>query len=921
MTGKDGRFWFPALPPGDYTVRADLRNFRPDRKTATVSLDATSTVEFALEPAVEEAVRVAGQAPSIDVTSTTSGTNYTTPVIEKLPVARNYADVVRSNPGIDTDLGETQGRALALAIHGATSAENLWIIDGVNTTSVLKGLQGKAINNEFVDEVEVKTGGYPAEYGGALGGVVNVITKSGGNVFHGDGFLYYDSSGTSASQKFTDADSQVVQMRFADYDRFDFGADLGGFLVKDRLWFFAAYDRVRFDSDVSRVSPTPLVSVDDRFPLDTTDDLYSGKLTWNIASRATAVATVFADPSRTSGASGADPRQNPSSLRFEPPVILNPDPATWFSDRRVGGTDYGLRVTVLPGATSLFTLQGSHHRDRNQLTAADGIRTIDFTCAGGTPDNPCAPPPAPKLVTGGYGTIDGPLDHNQGHRDQIWGDVTFDAGNHELKAGGGYEKGSGDAIYSYTGGQEVTIRSEFGQTYYQHSFAAVSAADLTPISQLRLQSSGSDYAAYVQDSWKPARGLTVNLGLRWAAEYIRDYTGATVLPLTNQWQPRFGVAWDPGGDGVTKLYAFGGRFSYTLPVIGTALSFNSITLAYTYNFDPVSLVQDPSVINHPAPIVWFGGGPAGDSVDAGIRGFTQDEFTVGGERLVDPTWTVGLRGTYRRLNRAIDDRCDFDVSRGLNRCAFVNPGSSGAFASGQVPTCNGFLDNPAAYGCSDSGPATPRASRIYRGIELLTRKTVTDRLWVQASYVYSSLRGNYDGGVNETFGTTTPGFNRDFDYPSLWHDASGRPFLDRPNRFRLDGYWVSPLRLSVGLQAYAVSGPPLDQIGYFNVIYGPGVYLVPRGSVGRLPTQWDANLTLAYPIEFGPTTVTLQAYVFNLFNNQIAMTRDNAWTLGPGADYPASILDPAQPQTNPEYGKNTSRTPPRQFRAAVRVSF
>src|SRR4029453_11973842 len=134
-------------------------------------------------------------------------------VISRLPVARNYADIVKSNPGVSTDRGDTQGRSLALAIYGATSAENQWIIDGVNTTDPYKGVQGKAINNEFVQEVEVKTGGYQAEYGRALGGVINVIQKPGGNEFHGDGFVYYDSTGTAAEKEFKPGDSGITAMR------------------------------------------------------------------------------------------------------------------------------------------------------------------------------------------------------------------------------------------------------------------------------------------------------------------------------------------------------------------------------------------------------------------------------------------------------------------------------------------------------------------------------------------------------------------------------------------------------------------------------------------------------------------------------------------------------------------------------------
>ena len=260
-----------------------------------------------LEPVVAEEVVVSGEAPVIDPTSTTTGTNYTSTVVSKLPVSRNYADIVRSNPGVSTDRGDTQGRSLALSIYGASSAENQWIIDGVNTTNVFNGIQGKAINNEFVQEVEVKTGGYQAEYGRALGGIINVITKSGGNQFHGDGFAYYDSTGTAASAQFKSGDSGIAEMRVADGQRLDYGLDIGGFILKDRLWFFGAYNRVNLDTHVSRVESSTHVSNEVRFPFNESENLYSGKLTWNVANSTTIVGSIFADPSTSSGASAPIP--------------------------------------------------------------------------------------------------------------------------------------------------------------------------------------------------------------------------------------------------------------------------------------------------------------------------------------------------------------------------------------------------------------------------------------------------------------------------------------------------------------------------------------------------------------------------------------------------------------------------------------
>ena len=237
------------------------------------------------------------------------------------------------------------------------------------------------------------------------------------------------------------------------------------------------------------------------------------------------------------------------------------------------------------------------------------------------------------------------------------------------------------------------------------------------------------------------------------------------------------------------------------------------------------------------------------------------------------------------------------------------------------PSRNGY-DWP--YGAEiPSGPASPPAKRIYRGIELLVRKSIGQSLWLQASYVYSSLRGNYDGAVNQSsYGGNSVSSNIDFDYPQLWHNAYGRLDLDRTNRFRLDGYWVTPWALTLGLQAFAESGAPLNRTGYFNQNYGSVIYLVPRGSAGNLPALWEANVSLAYPIALGPATVTLQAYLFNIFNHQTPTLRDQVWTNGPVEGYPYSIFDASVPTNNADdYGKNQTRYAPRSFRAAVRVSF
>jgi Carboxypeptidase regulatory-like domain/TonB-dependent Receptor Plug Domain/TonB dependent receptor len=943
VTSGDGRYRFASLPPGVYKVTASLSGMGSVEKSTPVALDATAIVNLKLELSTKEAVIVSGEAPLVDTTSTTGGTSYTAKVIEKLPLGRNYASIIQSNPGVNSDQGDTQGRALALTVYGATSVENQFIIDGVNTTNVERGFQGKAINNEFIQEVEIKTGGYQAEYGRALGGVINVITKSGGNDFHGDGFLYFDNYSMQSKQVVNENDI-FNGMRVSDYRRTDFGADLGGRIIKDKLWFFGAYDRVDKPTSISRYNDSDLVSKNDKFPANSVDNLYSGKLTWNIATGSTLVASAFADPSTVNGAPVADPTHTIYSSRF---AIVNPDPATWQSKLDVGGTDYALRLNQLFGSTGLLTLQGSRHYDRYQLSpagAGDVPRLEDLTCAGGTAANPCNIPTSPLSATGGFGEVNGYRQNNYSTRWQGRGDFTAYLGNHEIKGGGDYWDGKTTAITFTSGLQFVQKFNNFGKVYYGHNFFAASTTDLSPVGNTVSPHSIST-GAFLQDSWKILPGLTLNAGVRWDRENIENFAGQSVIDLTNEWQPRVGLVWDPRNDGSMKIYAFFGRFYYDLPTDLTVRSYGQQVQAITYNFDPGSNVtQDPTVIGHNTPFVQ--GGTSNEPHDAGLKGIYQDEFSIGFEKLIDPTFSVGIKGMYRRFGRAIEDRCDADPSapeNAGNTCVITNPGGSGVYAGGNFTGCDGLDNDTCGIFPINSllGSGLPASKRLYRGIELLVRKTYKDKLWLQASYVYSSLRGNYDGAVKEDYRQTDPGISAAYDYAAFLHNAYGKLYLDRPNNVRLDATYITPFKLAVGLQAYYQDGPPLSQVGYFNSGYGAQVFLAPPGSAGRLEAQYEGNLSLSYPIAVGPATITLQGYVFNILNRQGVTNVDNNWQQSPGANYPqntsqynqlfyppctaAQASDPVgnkcNEQTNANYGKAISRQDPRLFKFALKVSF
>ncbi|HSD72922.1 MAG TPA: TonB-dependent receptor, partial [Thermoanaerobaculia bacterium] len=430
-TGNDGRFRFPGVPPGVYAVTASLPGFASDGRTAYVTLDSTSTVTLTLEVAAQAAVVVSGEAPLIDLNSTTTGSNFGAKVLERMSIGRNYADIVLSQPGVIADTSQNLpglgDRVVNLAVQGSTSLENLYVIDGVNTTNVLRGFQGKAINPETMQEVEIKTGGYQAEYGRALGGVINVVTKSGGNEFHGDAFAYYNSRSMRSEADITDRD--IIAAEKTDVDRRDAGADLGGYILKDRLWFFGSYDRP--EQETTRIPQAGPVA-DRGFPLKSTSDTYSAKLTWNASRGATLVGTLFADPEKQAGAVNL-----PSST----------EPNTYTANRYIGGKDYAGRWNQLFGSFGLLTLQYSRHTDRFETKIpadAEGPRITDRTV------------PGVVVSSGGFGNI-GALIDNSSTRDGYSASFAAYLGNHEIKVGGDYEDNQTVGTNRRTGGQILTI--------------------------------------------------------------------------------------------------------------------------------------------------------------------------------------------------------------------------------------------------------------------------------------------------------------------------------------------------------------------------------------------------------------------------------------------------------------------------------
>src|SRR5271154_2765191 len=198
VTDASGVYRLVLLPPGVYRVTASLQGFAKIESSVTVGLGKTTSGDFKLRASTSAEVLVTGDAPLIDQQSSTIGNNIDSRQIKSLPSGRDYTSVVQISPGVSTQTANTAAFANTIVVNGSTGLENGFVIDGVDTSGVEYGAQGKELNYEFIQEVEVKTGGYEAEYGRSTGGIINVITKSGGNEFHGEGFTYYSNNSVQA---------------------------------------------------------------------------------------------------------------------------------------------------------------------------------------------------------------------------------------------------------------------------------------------------------------------------------------------------------------------------------------------------------------------------------------------------------------------------------------------------------------------------------------------------------------------------------------------------------------------------------------------------------------------------------------------------------------------------------------------------
>ena len=908
VTDGSGTYRFATLPPGLYSVKATLTGFQPaEQGSVQVSLDQTATVNLKLVVGgVSTTVNVVGTgAAPVDTTSAAGGISASGEMFSQLAGRRDFYAISRLAPGVNED-------AVGPASLGSTGAENQYIIEGLNMTGIVAGEKAKTINFDFIQEVNVKTQGMNAEYGRSTGAIIQAITKSGGNAFHGDLFGFGTGKGLTAknstASKLPQTSTQVTDVT----SQYDTGLALGGYLVKDKLWFFGAYDGIKETDKSTIIRAIPNApgapDVGAVIPVAITRQTFAGKLTANLGHNQTLVGSLNGDPTKRDGAIFA---------------IAGPA-STWQGTTDTGGIDGIVRYDGTFANTWLVEATYGRH---NEKTNIGGLGT---TMAQGQDQTQTV-----VALSGGFGFYQNTVLH----RDEAKLDLTKFAAGHTLKTGIDFEH-LDSTVNSFQGGLGQRIykrKTSAGVIYYRHRYYI---NDLAPgylrsdpstfqiANPLTSQPVDKNYAWFGQDSWKVRSNLTVDAGVRWERQQLFGRDLSTVaLELKNNWAGRLGVIFDPMNDGKSKLFAHYGRFYENIPMDINIRSFGGELYCFCYNFspDPANTRPDPTA---PAKTSVNGGATPADPQ---LKGQYIDEILFGMEREVGNGVVIAARYNYRTLGRVIED--------------FLVPATGSYFvanpAEGTLGTSLGFYDG-------GSAPA-PKARRVNHSVELSARKRFSNNYQLFASYVWSKLEGNYDGVFQNSTGQLDPNINSAFDYADFLVNASGRLTNDRPHQLKFDGSYQfshGPADgLALGLSTRILSGTPLTAYGYSIGYANWEYYLTPRGALGRGPATYEADVHAGYPVKFGNgKSLNLVADIFNLFNRQAITVLDQRYNLDsdptcagipaaictsggglltkPGTLTPVAQLSGTNGATNPDFLKaGRGFTGPFSIRFGARLTF
>ena len=923
VSDSAGRFTVPFLTPGSYSVRSELKGFKPiERKEVIVRLGQNVELDLKMEVGgLAETVEVTGGSPIIDSTTTTIGTNIDSDLLSRLPVGRRFSDTLYLAPGVST--GGTVGEANP-SISGGSGLENQYVVDGVNITnqgygalgsySIVFGSLGNGTPFDFMQEVQIKTGGYDAEFGQATGGVVNVITKGGTNTLRGTGFGYLRPDSFESSYKQVSTPNGTVNTTATQLS--DVGVEAGGPILKNHLFFFGALDPQWDRHTFIAPEDFPLRSLGE-VNRDRQITSYAAKATWQASERHRFDASFFGDPAH--GDNG--PQRTNALLKTT---------TSGFSELdRYGGHNQTIHYDGVLGPK--FLVEASFARALNRVVEIPSVNEWNVT------DTTVVP----NVISGGIGFFE---QANRSENFQYQAKATNILGNHQVKYGVGFESVDYDQSNNRTG--PTFTLSDGTQTATGASIqilADPNFGEIFRVTRANLNTTRATKQRYtslfVQDTWRVNNNLTVLPGLRYDQQNLEG-TLVDSFKLNNNWAPRIGVTWDPTGEGRWKIFGNYGLYYYRLPndLAARALSADAGVGADYFDANLTSPIPDGVLAGGTATHLSFAGLTA-DAIDPNVKSSYQQEEIVGAEYELMPGTRVGLRYVHRNIGRVLEDVSPFPV-------VAANLGVPGADSVDYTLT-NVDANTPTA---GDFGAAFEKPTHRYDAVELTIDRRFANNWGVQGSYRWSRLFGTYEGAYRDDNGQSDPGNTSLFDFPTndpsytaigvpqfgfrgdirfLGKLGEGPLPLDRRHQFKVYGNYAFDFGLNAALGLQMSSGKPLTPLAAnpnINYQNGGEIPECPRGCgfdtvdgfKTRTPFLTDVNAHVDYGFRFnGRQRIVVLADIFNLFDQQTVLDYDN-WT-----ESTFGALNPnfGQPTTSVLGGNPAQLQSPRQIRIGARLEF
>ncbi len=816
QTDASGWFQYPRLAPGLYMVVITLEGFATQElKEVQVRVDRMTQLRVSLPLArFADTVIVTETTPVLDPEQVFTGQTFTSEYIQE--TRSNFFGLQYQVPGSSTPSGATDDSNWR-QISGSTPPDNSYYLDGVQATrwdQRLPNMTLAFLPFDAYQEAVSHTAGFEAEYGQATGGVINLVTKSGGNRFAGSVDLNYTDTNLTAAGDHFDPEDRVA-------DDLRLNATFGGPILRDRLWFFSAFQNWSY-SRTPRGAPTTIEGGGPTF---------LGKLTWQASPSWTLMG-------RLSSQSGF--AENFNSSPFRAPE------ATGHWDL---GEDLGsLELAGVLSDNLLWSLRTSR-RDAEEadVRPEDG----DLLSIGHF-----------NFITGEeYGNYWGQFSDTSS-QNQIESDITWFTdeawGSHVIKAGFGYGEPRLTSEWCYNGsGQPCAV----GVEGFSFEDAVGTAGSPIPSAMWVAQASGpAEFGAtyldaYAQDAWRVLPGLTLKLGLRWD-QVVHENNLREGIADFSKLQPRLGVAWDVTGNGRNLLRASWGRFMS--PGIGWMTDSTNVLLNSAEELwlscsseigitDPGACAALSEALGAGYRLDPEGWDPAGWVLFPSLVFGSEPAETVNGLRpnLVDQ-WMIGFE---RELFR----RTAFEVS-------YINKQGKDFFDD----TCNGNLPEPSVDADCDYYVITnlPQMRSEYEALWLRVESRAFDWLHLLGSWVIADAKGSTDfnSGITENFDQ----------YPVHFENRFGYLSSQSRHRFKLSGFVLLPYDFSVAVFGWWNSDfrwTPVEPARTVGPEFYGEVFFEPRGN-RKEDGVYQLDLQVGKSFGLGPTRLKLIATIINVFDSE-----------------------------------------------------